>query len=373
MSADLTGVVGFATQGTESHDEQRLRELLAGTAAEVWSLERHGRLRTALRLALRLARERPDLVVMEGTGVLGGCVLLASRLFGTRWVVSSGDAVGPFVAAMMPSLKWPAAVYERALCRCCAGYVGWTPYLTGRAITLGAPRAMTLPGWGPASVDHGRRAEIRSSWGVAPDDIVFGIVGSLQWNQRFGYCYGLELARAAARIQRNDVVAVIIGDGDGRPELAKEVARSGARVIVTGPVPRTQVPAMLAAMDIGSLPQSVDRVGMFRYSTKLPEYLAAGLPIVAGELPMAYDLDDGWLIRLPGAAPWDPRYVAALARTMQEITWERVRALRAAVPRDMPTFDRVAQRRRFHAFLAESMPTREARPASGGRRRRRVA
>ena len=49
----------------------------------------------------------------------------------------------------------------------------------------------------------------------------------------------------------------------------------------------------LAAFDLASLPQSVDRVGSFRYSTKLCEYLAVGLPIITGQIPAAYDLDAG--------------------------------------------------------------------------------
>ena len=61
-------------------------------------------------------------------------------------------------------------------------------------------------------------------------------------------------------------------------------------------------------MDVASLPQSVDGVGSFRYTTKLSEYLAARLPVVTGEIPLAFDLDDGWMWRLPGDAPWEERY-----------------------------------------------------------------
>ena len=50
------------------------------------------------------------------------------------------------------------------------------------------------------------------------------------------------------------------------------------------------MPNHLAAFDLASLPQSVDGVGSFRYTTKLSEYLAAGLPIVTGQIPAAYDL-----------------------------------------------------------------------------------
>ena len=76
----------------------------------------------------------------------------------------------------------------------------------------------------------------------------------------------------------------------------------------------------LAAMDFASLPQSRDGVGMFRYTTKISEYAAAGLPIVTGRLPLAYDLDDGTMIRLPGFAPWSPQYIAAMADLMNEVT-----------------------------------------------------
>ena len=42
------------------------------------------------------------------------------------------------------------AMYERMLCRFSAGFIGWTSYLVGRAISFGAPRGMTAasgPGW----------------------------------------------------------------------------------------------------------------------------------------------------------------------------------------------------------------------------------
>jgi hypothetical protein len=49
---------------------------------------------------------------------------------------------------------------------------------------------------------------------------------------------------------------------------------------------------------------SVDQVGSFRYTTKLSKYLAFGLPVITGQIPLAYDLDDGWIWRLAGDAPW---------------------------------------------------------------------
>ena len=90
------------------------------------------------------------------------------------------------------------------------------------------------------------------------------------------------------------------------------------------------MPDHLAAFDLASLPQSVDGVGSFRFTTKLPEYLAAGLPIVTGEIPAAYDLDEGQMIRLAGHAPWSEEYVAALAGLLENLDAEQLAPRRAA-------------------------------------------
>jgi hypothetical protein len=111
-------------------------------------------------------------------------------------------------------------------------------------------------------------------------------------------------------------------------------------------------------MDVASLPQSVDRVGSFRYTTKLSEYLAAGLPIVTGETPLAYDLDDGWLWRLPGSAPWDGRYVSELGALMTRLDAAEIRAHRERVPRESPTFSRERQQRQVERFVRDILAAR---------------
>src|SRR5262249_5245938 len=150
-------------------------------------------------------------------------------------------------------------------------------------------------GWAPFPYDAGElarsRAGAREELGIPPDGLVAGIVGSLAWTKKVGYAYGLELVQALRRCKRSDAYALIVGDGDGRARLERLAGdRLGGRVIFTGKVPRDRVPYYLAAMDIASLPQSVDRVGSVRYTTKLTEYLSVGLPVVTGRIPMAYDL-----------------------------------------------------------------------------------
>lgn len=348
-------VACFATQGPGSFDEERIVALLADAAPEVWRFDRSRRARGAWRLLRHGLRSRPDLVVMEGTGIGGGVAVMSLRLLaGVPFVVSSGDAVAPYMAARSRVGGLVGAVYERALCRLSAGFIGWTPYLAGRALTLGAPSAMTAAGWAPTAVQAGDRERVRDVLGIPQDAIVFGIAGSLGWTSRYGYCYGWELVRAIGQIERPDVHVLVVGDGSGRVRL-EEVAAGSDRVHLPGRVSRSEVAAYLSAMDIASLPQSVDGVGSFRFSTKLCEYMAAERPVVTGRLPFAYDLDEGWLWRLPGTSPWDPRYIAALADLMQTISAADIRQRRLALPAAPALFDRATQQRRAGRFIDDRL------------------
>jgi hypothetical protein len=250
------------------------------------------------------------------------------------------------------------ALYERVLCRLAAGFIGWTPYLAGRALTFGTPRVMTAPGWAPFRRSPAEQVEdrkqTREKLGIPANQIVVGIAGSMVWNRRYQYCYGMELVEAACKVRRPDVTFLMVGDGGGLPHLeAKAAGLPGGRVIFTGRIPQDQLPAYYAACDLASLPQSVDRVGSFRYTTKLSEYLAFGLPVLTGQIPLAYDLDDGWIWRLAGDAPWDRTYTAALAEVLEGLTADQLHAKRAAVPRDHPAFDYARQARQATAFIRD--------------------
>lgn len=346
----------FSTLGSGSHEEERIVSLTAAFERAVWPFDRANKARCAVALIGRLRRERPDLVVIEGTSIAAGAVVLVGRfVFGVPYVVSSGDAVGPFIRFLAPALGFAGYAYEFVLCRFSAGFIGWTPYLAGRALTLGAPRAMSAANWAPAQTrGSDDRAEVRRELGIAPDAVIFGLVGSLNWRDRARYCYGLELVRAIRRTDRADVHVVLVGDGSGLARLKAEAGKEdGRRIHFTGRVPRDRLGRYFAAMDIASLPQSVDGVGSFRYTTKLSEYLAAGLPIVTGQLPFAYDLGSEWVWRLPGDAPATERYVDAMAELMGQVTHAALEQRRASVPTALPLFDESLQRLRATEFLGD--------------------
>ncbi len=308
-----------------------------------------------MRMWRAVRRLDPDIVVMEGTGFGGGLVLLAGRLLGGRaYIVSSGDAVGPFLRARSLPLGIAGGAYERLLCRLSAGFVGWTPYLVGRALTFGAPRAMTAANWGAPPGADGVGGEVRGRLGIPTDAIVFGLVGSLNWTARHGYCYGQELIRARLDIARDEVHVLVVGGGDGLDRLrALAGDQLGLTIHLPGPVAPEAVGAHLAAMDVASLPQSVDRVGAFRYSTKVSEYRAAGLPFATGQIPLGYDLGPDGVWRLPGDAPWDELYVRALTELMAGLDRDAIVARR---PRDADgrgLFDAERQQRQVSAFVGD--------------------
>ena len=361
MSDPAAQILAFATKGASSNEEERLRALLADAPARVewFPFDRSAKFRSFRQIVRMLKTRRYKLAVMEGTGLAGGLALLWSRLWRRcRYIVSSGDAVGPWVRSARPGLGWLFSMYEKRLCRRAAGFIGWTPYLVGRALTFGSPRAVTAPGFAlhPLSPEEmiNARKRTRAQLGIPDSTLVFGLVGSLVWNRRVRFCYGWELVQAIARVDRRDVAVMVVGDGSGLDALrtiAQHKKDMGRRVFLTGGVANVRVMEYLAAMDVASLPQSVDGVGSFRYTTKISEYVAARLPVVTGQIPMAYDLDGGWMWRLPGRAPWDERYVDALAQLMRTITPQAVVARRDRLPEKLDAFDRAAQVRRVAAMI----------------------
>jgi hypothetical protein len=349
-------ILCFATHGDDHLDAQRLRCLLEPQRPATYAFDYNRKVASAVGLLRAVRAKRPHLIVMEGTGIAGGLALIAIEMvFGVPFVVSSGDAVGPYLRLRSRPAGLLGGLYERVLCRRCAGYVGWTPYLVGRAITLGARRSMTAPGWARGHAAEGARERMRSRLGIPAGALVVGLVGSLDWTKSAGYVYGLELVRAVRRVQRPDIVACIVGDGSGRRRLEQLAgADLGSRILLPGRVPPAEVADYLAAFDLAGLPQSVDRIGAFRYTTKLSEYAAAGLPILTGENPVSYDLDDGQFWRLPGSSPWSPTYIDALTRLLATLTKEEIATRReAAVRRQDDLFDLPTQQRRISEFIED--------------------
>ena len=350
-------IAWFATKGSGTNEARRVEALLSDFSdKKEWIFDKRAKRGSFCRLINHIRRERPSLIVMEGTGIAGGLACLAGRwVWRAPYVFSSGDAIAPFVRGHSPWFGWLFEIYERLLCRWCAGFIGWTPYLCGRAMTFGAPRAVSAPGWAcvsPATGLIGSREKVRRQWGIPENHLVFGIAGALDWNDHRQFCYGWDLVQAARRIKRTDVSFLVVGEGSGLERLRAAAGDLlGSRFFLPGPVPQDEVMNVLSAMDVGSLPQSLDGVGMFRFTTKISEYIRARLPVITTQIPMAYDLGIDWMWRIPGDAPWDEVYLAALSKLIDGMTWESVTEHRESIPVQFDTFERGQQVRRVGQFI----------------------
>jgi len=306
-----------------------------------------------------LQQQTWDLIYMESTGISGGLPLIrAAWSNGQPYIVSSGDPIGGFFHAVKgPFHGYVFERYERMLYRHSAGFVGWTPYLTGAAIEKGAPRAVTVEGavdldlFTTASVAE--RRYLKQKYGINPDHIVLGMVGSLKWTPRQSYCYGLELASMLPYVNRDDLSILIVGDGDGRERIQARVPSAWTdRVVFTGRVPEHEVVPALHAMDVGFITQTLDQLGNFRLTTKLPEYLAAGLPVAMSPIPGYYDYarNVGW--SLPPHHPASDAFHEECGAWANRLTREEIAARRPKARQlAEQVFDYDVVRPRFTAFV----------------------
>jgi glycosyltransferase involved in cell wall biosynthesis len=130
--------------------------------------------------------------------------------------------------------------------------------------------------------------------------------------------YGLGVViEAVARLGTGLLVRVdIYGDGPYRHELEAAVARTGTgdRVRLNGSVPIDDLPELIAAADVGVVPSLPEPYMHYSLSTKLLEYAAMGIPIVASDLATfrAHFTDEA-IHYVPGG---DPDALAAAFQTL---------------------------------------------------------
>ena len=133
--------------------------------------------------------------------------------------------------------------------------------------------------------------------------------------------YGLEVAIAAMAVLRADGAAPpvrldVYGDGPYRPRIEAAVDGHGVADMVQlhGWVSIDELPALLAAADIGLVPSLPEPYMQLSLSTKLLEYVAMGVPVIASDLATFHAHFDGAAIRyVPGGKP------RALADAIREV------------------------------------------------------
>jgi glycosyltransferase involved in cell wall biosynthesis len=161
--------------------------------------------------------------------------------------------------------------------------------------------------------------------------------------------YGLDVAVEA--VAQLDPMALphrldVYGDGPYRPEVEAAIARTGTgeRVHLHGRVPIDELPGLLAGADIGLVPSRPEPYLEYSLSTKLLEYAAMGVPIIASDLAtVRAHFSDAAIRYVPGGDP------GALAAAIRELAANAGRAIRlgAAAQRQAAAYDWAEQGRHY--------------------------
>jgi glycosyltransferase involved in cell wall biosynthesis len=204
----------------------------------------------------------------------------------------------------------------------------WRERICARADLIVTPSAAILPRDTPS------RKIVRLEWGADTDRFRPDAPGLPPFERpatsvaifagAFRSWHGaVNLVRAMRELHergRSDVGAVFVGDGPELPAVQDEAADLPS-VVFTGAVPHTDMPACLAAADIGVAPFEIGAhrslsLGFYWSPLKIFEYMAAGLPVVApavDRIPsIVADGREGLL--------YDPSHPGALAKALEMLT-----------------------------------------------------
>jgi glycosyltransferase involved in cell wall biosynthesis len=137
-------------------------------------------------------------------------------------------------------------------------------------------------------------------------------------HSNFQRIYGPDVAiEGLARIRADLAWRLdVYGDGPWRPQIESAIARTGAgdRVVLHGRVPMDDLPALLAGADVGLVPSIDEPYLGYSLSTKLLEYAAMGVPIVATDLAtFRHHFTEEAIRFVPGG---DPLAIAAAIEAM---------------------------------------------------------
>lgn len=290
-------------------------------------------------VALGAARLPPvDLVLATSPQILTGVAGLAlARLRRVPFVLEVRDlwpegivAVGA-LAAGHPIVRALERV-ERTLYRSAAGIVSVTDGFVDHFVARGVPRervAVVKNGIDAALFDPDvAPAPLREQLGIGPDALLLLYCGTIGLPQDVGL-----LARAAALAGAGDLDlhVVVVGHGVGHKALLDEIAALGVgdRVHVLPPVPRREVPGLIAAADVSAVLLR-DEPSFARYlPSKIFEAMAMRQPILLGVRGEAARLVEGSGSGL-AFSPGDPADALAKLRAFAVLGPEGRRRMGAA-------------------------------------------
>jgi glycosyltransferase involved in cell wall biosynthesis len=291
-------------------------------------------------------RTAPDVVHAHDAAMLVPG-LLAARLTGARLIYDSHE-LATSVPYRERSWAWLVGAIERLVVRRCDAVITVSEGIAARLAERYRLRDVPAVVRNVSALDDGGHGGLRARLGLAPGDPLVLHQGAPAPDRgcdvlvaAMGHLPGVQLA--------------FLGDPEpGYGELlAVEIARRelSDRVTMLPSVALEELLAWTAEADIGvSLLQDTCENHRLALPNKLFEYIAAGVPIVAADLPEARRLIDaygvGWC-----TAPDDPVQLSATLRTALSERGDPARAqrlLRAAAELRWPV-----EQARLHAVYAK--------------------
>ncbi len=308
---------------------------------------------TPWRLYRRVAQLRPDLVHLHDPELLPIGCLLAARGHTVVWDAHESLSLQLSARHWIPRpLRAPlgrlVGALERRSCRRFAAAVGATPEITAQLV---APRNVTVMNL-PLAREFAREP---TPYEQRPRHVVY--VGHL--TRARGVFEMLEAAESFPP----DVRLVLAGPVT-EPGLAAAIDGSPVRdrILAPGWVERDEVQSLLNSAAVGLAVLHPEPNYVHARPVKVFEYLAAGVPVVASDLPSWRPLigDDGLLVD-----PLDPEAIAAAVTWLLDHPDEAARMGRAGRHRVLTTMTWDSQAETLLGLYDEVLASRHRVLASG--------
>ena len=241
------------------------------------------RLHRRERFALAQVHSLPDFLVFAA---------LPLRLVGVPVLLDLHEAMPEFFRSRFPGASNPIVhrllvLQERLSVAASTAVITVNPAMRDRLMQLGVPArkagvVVNSPSLGRFDIAAHPRREFREDGRLR---LIY--TGALTPTYELDVAIAA-VARIAAARPALDVMFDVYGRGDTGPALAAQAAGLGIadRVTFHGRIAIEDVPAAVAAADIGLAPTRHDRFTDMSLSTKVFEYAAMGKPVVASRLPM---------------------------------------------------------------------------------------
>ena len=257
-----------------------LREYVSFLARSGWALTRAHRRR---RYGLVQVHSLPDFLAFAALPV---------RLARVPLVLDLHEAMPEFFRSRFPRASNPLAhralrLQERLSIGLATAVITVNPAMAARLVALGVPAAKVHVVVNRPSLVRFDPARHEPRAFAADGTVRLVYAGALTPTYELDVVLD-GLARLAADRPATSVHLDIFGRGDTERALQSQVERLGLTETVTfhGRIPIEEVPAAIAAADIGLAPTRRDAFTDVSLSTKIFEYAAMGKPVVASSLPL---------------------------------------------------------------------------------------